>query len=896
MDIKPIMHKKHGISPIWTLPIIALLICGWILFRSYQNAGIDIIVYFEDASGITPGKTQVVLKGIPVGIVKAVQPDLDKHRIRTIVKMDQGIEKYLVEDTVFWVVRPELSAARIYGLETILSGSYIGIQNGVSSVQSTEFTGLSNPPPVPDEAPGLHLFLKADALRSVQVGSGVYYRNIRIGSVQTYTLESKDNVLINVYIEPAYSHLVREGSRFSNASGFSLSGKLTDLKLHLESIASLLMGGIVLDTPEPLESTPLAKNSQVFALYKDIDTARYILPMTLKLTSGNGIVEGVTKVTYRGLDAGFVDTIEVNNDTHHTVTAHILLDPRVKLILKQGTRFWISQPEVSMDGIKNLGTLLNGPTITFEPGEGPFQDHFETLSAPPTQTPLRPGAEYILTAENTGSLSAGAPVVYKDIQVGEVVSIDLIKGNVQIKIFIYQPYEQQINQTSIFYNSGGIKVDAGLFSGLKIDTGSLLSVFRGGVSFITPGPGEKKALQVKEGHRFTLYNSLSDAVRTVPSLHPRGYSFQIKADDLGPYKVGSPILFKKVTVGEITGFHFSEKEKDVLIDCFIKQPYEKMVSSSSRFFDLSGLRIEGNLAGLTMQTGSLESIISAGIGFITPAGGKNPEPSTIYPLFENEESAQTADDVRLTIRFADAGDLKIGAPVKHKGILIGKVTKTHFAEDLNTIIAEVVVRKNVATLFKKSTRVWLVTPSFELSGIKNLGTITSGPYITLAPGDGPLTREFVALKGEPQITIPQQGLNLVLTSKHLGSLKIHAPVYYRQIQVGEITGFELSGSFQHVLINVNINHIYTRIIRENTRFWNVSGAKIEGGLFSGITVSTDSVEALVAGGIALATPDNDEMGGKVDQGHYFELYDKAEPSWLDWDPRLTFNKEEQAKP
>ena len=605
MDNMPVVHKRYGISPIWTLPVIALLLCGWILFRSYQNAGIDITIYFEDASGITPGKTQVVFKGIPVGIVKAVEPDLDKHRIRTILKMNKGIEKYLVQDTAFWVVRPELSAARIYGLETILSGSYIGIQAGVSSVPSTEFTGLSNPPPVPEEAPGLHLFLKADALHSIQIGSGVYYRNIRIGSVQTYNLEGKDDVLINVYIEPAYSHLVREGSRFSNVSGVSISGKLTDIKLHLESVASLFMGGIVLENPEPFNSTPQAKNSQVFELYRDSEAAKYVLPLTLKLASGAGIEEGVTKVIYRGLDAGVVEKIEFNNDTNHTVTAHILLDQRAERILRQGTKFWISEPEISLDGIKNLGTLLSGPFITFEPGGGAFQDHFEILPVPPAQIPLRPGSAYILTAEDTDSLAVGAPVVYKNIQVGEVVNVDLVKNNVEIRIFIYQPYERLLQKDSVFYNSGGIKVNAGLFSGLKIETGPLSSIFHGGLSFITPDEEKNKTLPAKAGQRFTLYNSFSDAVRTIPSLHPQGYSFQIKAEDLGPYKVGSPILYKKVTVGEVVGFHFSGKEKDVLIDCFIKHPYEDLVSGSSRFFDLSGLRIEGGLAGVTMQTGSL---------------------------------------------------------------------------------------------------------------------------------------------------------------------------------------------------------------------------------------------------------------------------------------------------
>ncbi len=884
MDSTPVVYKKRGISPIWTLPVLALAICVWLLYHNYRSAGVDITIYFEDASGIVPGKTQVIAKGIPVGIVKAVQPDLDRHRVRVIAKMDKDVEKYLVKDTSFWVVRPELSAARIYGLETLLSGVYIGIQTGVSAVGTLEFTGLSNPPPVPDEAPGLHLFLRTDALHSLQVGSGIYYRNIRIGSVQTYSLEGDDSILINIYVQPEYAYLVREKSRFANASGITFSGKLLDLKVHVESIASLLMGGVVLETPEPLQNSPPAKNGRIYALYKDIDVARYGLPMTLRLVSGAGITAGVTRVMFRGLDTGFVKTIDLNKDS--TLTAHILLDPRAEAILKKGTRFWLTEPQVSLNGIKNLDTLLSGPQITFEPGEGPFRDHFEMLPAPPQQRPLRPGSEYVLTTEAPCSFAAGAPVLYKDVQVGEVIGVEPTPGDIRIRVFIYRPHDHLVNRHSVFWKSGGIKVDAGLFSGVKVETGSLLSVLRGGISFLTPGAKVKKTAMGTEGHAFPLYDSFDDCVHAVPSLRPPGYYFQIRTDNLGPYNVGSPILYKKVAVGEIVGFHFSGRQKDVLMECRIKTPYRNLVSTASRFYDLSGLQVEGGLEGISIRAGPLQSIISAGIGFLTPPGGKAPAAGTVYPLYQSEDLARTATDLRLNVLFTEFGNLKVGSPVKYEGVPIGRIVRIHFAGDLRTIVAEITVGKKFASLFRQSTRLWLASPEFDLSGIKNLDTLASGSYVAVAPGEGPLTREFIASQGEARI-LPRQGLNLVLCSRHLGSLQVHSPVYYRQIKVGEVTGFDLSASFRQVLITINIAPRYQAIVREHTRFWNVSGARIEGGLLSGVSVATESLEAMVAGGIALATPGNAEMGGRVNQGHRFELDDKPEAGWLDWAPQIT---------
>ena len=89
------------------------------------------------------------------------------------------------------------------------------------------------------------------------------------------------------------------------------------------------------------EASPPAKNGQTFVLYKDSDASKYVLPMSLKLASSSGITEGVTKVMYHGMNAGIVENIELNDDAQHSVTAHILLDSRTKIILKQGTVFWI---------------------------------------------------------------------------------------------------------------------------------------------------------------------------------------------------------------------------------------------------------------------------------------------------------------------------------------------------------------------------------------------------------------------------------------------------------------------------------------------------------------------------------------------------------------------------
>ncbi|MFW2369097.1 MAG: MlaD family protein [Desulforhopalus sp.] len=899
MTPEPVVKKRSTLSAVWTLPFIALCICLWLLYSSYKTAGVEITIYFENATGIVPGKTQVMARGIPIGLVQKVLPDLENRRVKAIVKMEKQVEEQLVEDTLFWVVRPELSASSVRGLDTILTGSYINVQVGISTVSSRNFNGLVSAPPIAPETPGLHLQLRSEVLGSIQVGTGIYYRNIEIGKVQQHRLEEDESILIDVFIEPDFAHLVREGSRFSNASGVQISGKLSNLKIKIESLASLLRGGILLHTPEQLQDTPLAENNHIFVLYPDYESADYGIPMTLTLASGEDIVEGSTKVMYRGLEAGFVKEIQINQDERRTVTAHIQLDPRAELILREETKFWLVKPMVTPSGIHNLGQLLSGAHITFQPGEGEFKKHFDILPEPPPQTPLRPGKTFVLMSEDPIELSADSPVYFKNITVGKVVDIDLAPSarTIRTTFFINEEYLHLLSRKSVFWNHSGIEVGANINDGFSVSTGPLSKILQGGVSFTTPNKLKKqKNYQPEEGFEYQLHKSYMDAVATVGELQPAGKRFRIISKDAQSLSEGAPILHKKIKIGEIEGFSLTGDQQNVLIDCFVYEEYQNIVNEKTKFFNTSGFRLSGGLSGLSLQTGSLQSIIAGGIDSINvessvPTAAKEP-----YTLYKNREDALKSDGVKLTIYLDATQGLKVGSPVRHKGIAVGRVDSLNFADDIQTIICIAYVNRNVAPLFRTRSLVWVEQAQINLSGVKNVETLVFGSYLHFLEGDGPPSRIFSALSAPPLTEIANRdGLGIILEAKHLGSLNSGSPIYYRQVQVGQVTGHELSPSFQKVYIFATIYEKYKSLIRNNTKFWNVSGTKIEGGIFSGLSVSIESVEAIMRGGIALATPDNERTSSAVNSGHHFTLYDKAEKAWLDWSPDIILLEKEQAK-
>lgn len=886
----PVIEKKRGISPIWILPLVALAIGGWLLYTSYRDAGIPITIHYLDAEGITAGKTQVMYKGVAVGLVEAIEVDEDLQGITLMVKMKKKAKRGLVEDTKFWVVKPEISAGRISGLETILTGSYIAIQPGTSSIFSDNFEGLTQPPVLPSDSPGLHITLKADALNSLQKSSPVYTKNLQIGKVKGYHLAEDNSILIDIYIQPEFSHLIQVGTRFWNSSGITVGGNLqAGFNLKMESLASLIYGGISCGTPESLaESSPPAANGMVYQLYNSFDAAEYGLFMTLQLASGGGIVEGTTRIMYRGLEAGVVKKIRLNNDAHHTVTAEILLDPRAESILKEGTRFWVVRPEVSIDGVRNLETIIGGPYITFQPGNGEYRDQFVVEQGNMPRTALRSGKHYTLNSPDSGSLEAGAPVMYKKMAIGEISSITFgpEAESIHTDILIFNEYTSLIRENSVFWNVSGLEIDASL-SHFNVNLSSIKSMLAGGISFINPG---EKSQPADQGSSFTLYESYAKALDNVPSLRPTGITLQLLSTADNDFELGSPILYKGITIGEVLDFSLGDDKKHLVITVLIHEEFTDFITTTTRFFNFSGFKIDADLSGVEIQAGPIASIVSGGISFITPEPGEPIRDNLSFTLYKDYHTALHKDSIPVTIHLDKAGGVKKKTEIKYQGIRIGTITEVRFTPDMKGIIADGMIYKKAKNLLRQNTKLWLVKPEFGLSGIRHLETVLTGPYIEIIPGDGEQKTDFVLLADTPGPS-SFAGLNIILETPRLGSLGKNSPVYFRQVQVGKVTGFSLSPTAQQVWVQINIHPAYTNLVHSGTRFWLASGIRASWGLFSGFDLDTESMEAIITGGIALATPSGEEMGEPTHNGDHFTLHEKSEQTWLDWSPEIMLNGE-----
>lgn len=226
------------------------------------------------------------------------------------------------------------------------------------------------------------------------------------------------------------------------------------------------------------------------------------------------------------------------------------------------------------------------------------------------------------------------------------------------------------------------------------------------------------------------------------------------------------------------------------------------------------------------------------------------------------------------IAFSHAEGLEAGKTrIRYKDVEIGKVKKVALNEDLSKVVVTAELDKSIAPHLGDDTRFWIVSPRISSKGISGLSTLISGIHIGMDPGQGTgdPPELYDGLENAPLIQSDFEGSAYNLVAENLGGLDIGSPIFYRQIEVGEVSHYTLDKSGHSVSLTVFIKAPYDQLVRSNTRFWNVTGMDIQY-TPKGVTARFESIEALISGGIAFETPHNLNAGDTSADGDYFPLF------------------------
>ncbi|MHB0803902.1 PqiB family protein [Stutzerimonas nitrititolerans] len=269
-----IRQRRARVSLVWLVPIAAALVGFSMVLQNWLSAGPQITVSFETAEGLEANKTQVKYKNVVIGQVTAINLSEDHTRVIATVELDQHAEPFTREDTKFWVVRPRIGASGVSGVDTLLSGAFIGADAGRAEETRREFVGLEAPPPVTFGVKGKQFTLHTDDLGSLGIGSPLYFRRLQVGQVISFGLaDDGKGVQVQVFVNAPYDNFVTDDTRFWNASGVDVSVAADGLTVNTESLSAILAGGIAFRAPNySPDARPAAEDSE-FTLFSDMRRA-----------------------------------------------------------------------------------------------------------------------------------------------------------------------------------------------------------------------------------------------------------------------------------------------------------------------------------------------------------------------------------------------------------------------------------------------------------------------------------------------------------------------------------------------------------------------------------------------------------------------------------------------
>ncbi len=324
-DIPPAVVERPNKAPrfslVWIIPVVAAIVGIWLLYDHISSRGPSVVIEFKNAEGLEAGKTKIKYKDVAVGQVEQITLGDDLSKVLVQARLGNDMDRYLTDKTRFWVVRARVTASGVSGLGTLFSGAYIAMDPVADGKSTRHFEGLATPPVVTADSAGKHFHLKANELGSIQIGSPVYYRQIKVGEVVGYELDPDgQNVDVQVFVQAPYAEFVHKNTRFWNASGLNVTLDASGMRVETESVVSLMVGGVGFGEPEDAPPSPGAESNSEFPLFSDRDTAfakgyskrsRWILHFH---DSVRGLSKGAP-VEFRGIQIGEVVSIDLVYDS-----------------------------------------------------------------------------------------------------------------------------------------------------------------------------------------------------------------------------------------------------------------------------------------------------------------------------------------------------------------------------------------------------------------------------------------------------------------------------------------------------------------------------------------------------------------------------------------------------
>ena len=370
------VKQEPRISAIWIIPIIALFVGAWMLYQYQTNKGATIYITMTQAEGIIAGKTEIKVRSVKIGQIDHIRLSDDKNSVIARAQIGKHYDSLMTEDATIWVVKPRIDETGISGMSTLLSGVYLEFAPGESKQIKEHFILQDEPALIGKDVKGGRFVLQSYDAEVMDVSTSIYYKNYKIGQVETATFDWKNQAMkYGIFINEPYQNLITLNSIFWVNAGVEIDLSADGINVNTGSLSKLLKGGISVGLPEQQAPGDIANDGHAFSLSKSYkhaleerfyDFDYYLIEFEQSI---RGLRPGAP-VEYRGMRVGtvveapanvMIDGVPAHFRTDNTaVPALIKVEyGRIYHDSNQARDFWRSNVE---------GWIKNGLRASLKPG------------------------------------------------------------------------------------------------------------------------------------------------------------------------------------------------------------------------------------------------------------------------------------------------------------------------------------------------------------------------------------------------------------------------------------------------------------------------------------------------------------------------------------------------
>ena len=832
---------KKKFSLVWLLPLVILGILGYIAYDSYSKKGTNIVVYFKSAEGLKENITPLEYKGLTLGKVTKISMHEDLKNVAVNILVNSDVAEYVAnENSKFWIKKPTVSLTKISGLSTLISGYKIELSTSFKKQDDLKnikhqwyFDGLDSQPDEEFEENGYYVTLLANDKDNIDVGTPIFYNKYQIGEVVSKEFKGEE-VYASIYIYDKYNYLVNKSSKFIMNEALKVSYGASGLNIEVGSLYSAIIGGITVVTT--LKEDEKISKEDVQPLYSSKDDLKKKIYFSLDFNDAK--IEEKTPILFKGIEIGKVTDIKLNEDVLST-KAYVYEE--YKYLLTKNSRFFVEEPSISFGGIKNLGNIIKGNYISLDYKDGEFNNKFFGV----TKKDLKKSLNTIkidLVTDNLNSINERSKIYYKNIEIGRVDSYDLSNDykSVKISILIDEKYKDLVNDNSKFYDMSSKLVEIKSFD-LSVNYSGLESVLNGAVGLVS-NKGEGK-LSKKE---FTLYQSYKD-IEKVNRDKNSGFVVYTEFDNSFVVKENMAVIYKNQEIGFVKNIKFDDAVSKV--ELFIYEDFRQYIKNTSRFFKKPKFDFKASLSGVLFEVDNFTSLLEGSIEL---------DNSSKIPL-GNHEIYSSFDDMQMatnmvTIIFDDVEGLQEDfSKIVYKGANIGKVKKISLNKN-QKVEVKVIIDKDFKEFAKDETIFYLKKPRISLQEVANVGSTVMAVNIgVIKSQNGEYQTKFIGSDKEPSVN-SHLGTIIKVEDKTASSVNVDSPIYYKNVQIGKVLKVDLSSDASKVVIDCLIYDKYTKFVRTNSEFYDISGFEMEFSIFSGSKIESNTITSIIKGGLVVVTP------------------------------------------